>query len=135
MADPESATRAPDQAGQRSVTELRLALVCYGGVSLAIYMHGVTKELHKLVAASRRFDELGPAAANPFDRATDTEYAYFETLSDLARRNELYSVNIDVVAGTSAGGINGVCLAKAIARNGSQDALTKLWIDEADLTR
>jgi len=25
--------------------ELRLALVCYGGVSLAVYMHGVTKEL------------------------------------------------------------------------------------------
>lgn len=23
--------------------ELRLALVCYGGVSLAVYMHGVTK--------------------------------------------------------------------------------------------
>jgi len=25
--------------------ELRLALVCYGGISLAVYMHGVTKEL------------------------------------------------------------------------------------------
>ena len=24
--------------------ELRLALVCYGGVSLAVYMHGTTKE-------------------------------------------------------------------------------------------
>ncbi len=117
-----------------TVTELRLALVCYGGVSLAIYMHGVTKELHKLVAASRRFDELGPAAANPFDAATETEHAYFEALGDLARGNHLLSVNIDIVAGTSAGGINGVCLAKVLARNGSQDALKKLWIDEGDLT-
>jgi hypothetical protein len=25
--------------------ELRLALVCYGGVSLAVYMHGVSKEI------------------------------------------------------------------------------------------
>jgi hypothetical protein len=25
--------------------EVRLGLVCYGGVSLAIYLHGVTKEL------------------------------------------------------------------------------------------
>ena len=132
---PTTTVSADARPNDHTVTELRLALVCYGGVSLAIYMHGVTKELHKLVAASRRFDELGPAAANPFDSATDTEYAYFETLSDLARQNQLYSVNIDVVAGTSAGGINGVCLAKAIARNGSQDALTKLWIDEADLTR
>ena len=33
--------------------EVRLGLVCYGGVSLAIYMHGVTKELYKLVRLSR----------------------------------------------------------------------------------
>ena len=118
-----------------TVTELRLALVCFGGVSLAIYMHGVTKELHKLVVASRRFDELGPAAANPFDPVTDSEHAYFETLCDLARDNQLLSVNIDIVAGTSAGGINGVCLAKVLARNGSQDALKRLWIDEGDLTK
>jgi patatin-related protein len=119
----------------RTVTELRLALVCYGGVSLAIYMHGVVKELHKLVAASRRFDDLGPAAANPYDAQRDTEHAYFETLGDLARQKRLASVTIDIVAGTSAGGINGVCLAKVLARNGSQAALKKLWIDEGDLKK
>ncbi|KQX62718.1 patatin-like protein [Angustibacter sp. Root456] len=118
-----------------TVTELRLALICYGGVSLAIYMHGVAKELHKLVVASRAFDELGPAAANPFDERTDTEHAYFETLGDLARERVLVSANIDIVAGTSAGGINGVCLAKVLARNGSQDALKRLWINEGDLTK
>jgi patatin-related protein len=118
-----------------TVTELRLALVCYGGVSLAIYMHGVVKELQKLVVASRRFDELGPAAANPFDAANDTEHAYFETLGDLARANHHVSVTIDIVAGTSAGGINGVCLAKVLARNGSQAALKKLWIEEGDLKK
>jgi patatin-related protein len=118
-----------------TVTELRIALVCYGGVSLAVYMHGVTKELHKLVVASRRFDELGPAAANPFDADTDTEHAYFEALADLAGENHLLSVTIDVVAGTSAGGINGVCLAKVLARNGSDEALKRLWIDEGDLVR
>ena len=35
--------------------ELRFALVCYGGVSLAVYMHGVTKEILKLVRASRDY--------------------------------------------------------------------------------
>jgi patatin-related protein len=119
----------------RTVTELRLALVCYGGVSLAIYMHGVVKELQKLVVASRRFDELGPAATNPFDAAKDTEHAYFETLGDLSRANHHLSVTIDIVAGTSAGGINGVCLAKVLARNGSQAALKKLWIEEGDLKK
>ena len=29
--------------------ELRIALVCFGGVSLAVYMHGITKEILKLV--------------------------------------------------------------------------------------
>ena len=32
--------------------ELRIALVCFGGVSLAVYMHGITKEVLKLVRAS-----------------------------------------------------------------------------------
>ena len=33
--------------------ELRLALVCYGGISLAVYMHGITKEVWHVSRASR----------------------------------------------------------------------------------
>lgn len=120
-------------SAEGSATELRLALVCYGGVSLAIYMHGVTKELHKLVSASRRFDELGPSGVNPFDERADTCHAYFEALRDLAQEGHRLSVSVDIIAGTSAGGINGVCLAKVLACNGSQEALKALWIDEGDL--
>ena len=32
--------------------ELRIALVCFGGVSLAVYMHGISKEILKLIRAS-----------------------------------------------------------------------------------
>jgi hypothetical protein len=48
-------------AGMRQ-KELRLALVCYGGVSLAVYMHGITKEVWHLarvqprLSSSRRRD-------------------------------------------------------------------------------
>ena len=116
--------------------ELRLALVCYGGVSLAVYMHGVTKELHKLIVASRRFDEMGDAeAATAFPAdgpGVDTERVYYDVLRQLARQRRL-SVTIDIIAGTSAGGINGVCLGKVLVRNGSQDKLKRLWIDEGDL--
>ena len=38
--------------------ELRLALVCYGGISLAIYLHGVTKEILKLARASMAFHRI-----------------------------------------------------------------------------
>jgi patatin-related protein len=129
-------------AASSSLRQLRLALVCDGGVSLAIYMHGVCKELHKLVRASRAFDAAydrdAPAIAqapNPFDVAMDTEYAYFEELRDLASAGRPISVVIDIVAGTSAGGINAVCLAKVIATNGSQDALRELWMHDGDLRR
>jgi hypothetical protein len=37
-----AARRDPLTQAEPSLAELRLALVCYGGVSLAIYMHGIT---------------------------------------------------------------------------------------------
>ena len=40
--------------------ELRLALVCYGGISLAVYMHGITKEVWRLARASRAFHDHAP---------------------------------------------------------------------------
>ena len=126
-----------DDAMHRDV-ELRLAMVCYGGVSLAVYMHGVTKELHKLVRASRYFDAVVDlTASNPFtdENGADSEYWYFEALRELAQRGRRVSVTVDIIAGTSAGGINGVILGKALALNASQDALKQLWISEGDLKK
>ncbi len=127
-------TREP-AARPRGCIEFRLALVCYGGVSLAVYMHGVTKELHKLVRASRRFDEVRDLGErNPYGD-DETESAYFEALRELARAGRRLSVTVDVIAGTSAGGINGVVLGKVLALDGGQDGLRQLWIEEGDLRR
>ncbi len=92
--------------------ELRLAVVCYGGVSLAVYTHGVTKEIQKLVRASkifhgmdkRRRHETSYTAASDdgSERETDTEEVYFDLLKAIARKLEL-RVIVDVVAGASAG--------------------------------
>jgi patatin-related protein len=111
--------------------ELRLALVCYGGVSLAVYMHGVTKELHKLLRAARKFDEH--PVDNPFDGGT--EAVYFDALTDIAETGPRLMVSIDIISGTSAGGINGIALSKAIARNASLEPLKKVWIDEGDIRK
>ena len=43
--------RAEGNQGLRE-KELRIALVCFGGISLAVYMHGISKEILKLVRAS-----------------------------------------------------------------------------------
>ncbi len=128
---PPIATAATDLA----VRELRLALVCYGGVSLAIYMHGITKELQSLVVASRAFDRAvmaGSTGENPFPPLR-TEHAYFRQLVQLYDAGAPATAVIDVIAGTSAGGINGVCLAKALAQNRPQDGLTQLWLDRGDI--
>ena len=44
-------TSTSDAPKEGDVRELRLAVVLYGGASLAIYMHGTTKEIHRLVKA------------------------------------------------------------------------------------
>ncbi|WP_163312285.1 patatin-like phospholipase family protein, partial [Enterobacter cloacae] len=42
-------------------------------------------------------------------------------------------VLVDILAGASAGGINTVFLAQAIATGQSLDPLTDLWMDNADV--
>jgi hypothetical protein len=56
--------------------ELRLALVCYGGISLAVYMHGITKEIWRLARASRGFHD-GSTSGN------SSEAVYRKLLEDL----------------------------------------------------
>jgi patatin-related protein len=109
--------------------ELRLAVVCYGGSSLAIYMHGVTKELHRLVKGSALLDAgLAPDADAP------SEAVYGDLLRAVAEEQKVTTrVVVDIVAGTSAGGINGIYLTKAIAHNLSQDALRDLWFERGDM--
>jgi patatin-related protein len=109
--------------------ELRLALVCYGGSSLAVYMHGVTKELHRLVKGSVLL-EASSGEGSP------SELVYTRLLDHLAQRNpeQLRTrVVVDVIAGTSAGGINGVCLAKALAHNLSLEDFRDLWFERGDI--
>jgi patatin-related protein len=107
--------------------ELRLALVCYGGISLAVYMHGITKEIWRLARASQAFhaDEMPQSGSQGVYRALLQE---IEEHSSLRLR-----VLIDIIAGASAGGINGVFLAQAISTGQSLEPLTKLWLDSADV--
>jgi patatin-related protein len=123
--EPALTAKPPELPSDHDIRELRLALVCYGGVSLAIYMHGITKELEKLARASTRFVAGGE---NPY--APDkTEYAYFNALRRKAAVDGFRTrVVIDIISGTSAGGINGVCLAKALALDAPQDGLRDLWL-------
>jgi patatin-related protein len=87
--------------------ELRIALVMNGGVSLAVWMGGVTLELDRV-------------------RRSDGAYAELLSLTESEAR-------IDVIAGASAGGINGAVLALAIARECTVDDVRGLWMERGDI--
>jgi patatin-related protein len=69
--------------------EHRLGLVVYGGVSLAIYMNGICQEFYNAVRGRG-------------------VYKLIKALTDA-------DIVVDIVSGTSAGGINGVLLSYALA--------------------
>ncbi len=109
--------------------ELRIALICYGGVSLAVYMHGVTKEIWKLARASRAFHSDEP-------RSEGVQGVYRDLLSTIEQEQGLkLRVLPDILTGASAGGINAVFLAQAIHSGQSLEPLTELWLECADVDR
>ncbi|RIV91905.1 patatin-like protein [Aurantiacibacter xanthus] len=107
--------------------ELRIALVCYGGVSLAVYMHGVTKELWKLARASRAYHGH-EEPSGPVEAVWQRWFGYIESERGLRLR-----VLPDILTGASAGGINAVFLAQAIHSGQSLEPLTELWLENADV--
>ncbi|NVJ99489.1 MAG: patatin-like protein [Alphaproteobacteria bacterium] len=122
--------------------ELRLALVCYGGASLAIYMNGISSEILKLVRASKTYHSISgriERAATTFEKSrterpyfTDTESLYFELFQALGHKLDL-RVIVDVISGASAGGINGIFLARALAHDLDFDPLRTMWLNLGDI--
>jgi len=111
--------------------ELRLALVCYGGVSLAVYMHGVTKEIWHLARASRAFlshpDQSGALSG--------VAQVYRDFLAEIEQEHSLrLRVLPDILTGASAGGINAIFLAQALHSGHSLEPLTDLWLENADVS-
>ena len=162
--------------------EIRFAIVMYGGVSLAIYINGITQELLRMVRSTSKAgrDKNGDpicltGASNNLPEqerrkveldGTERVYRLLSHLlsdrrllaecSELARQNkgaaapnpltkkldELLADNdrpintrfiVDILSGTSAGGINAIYLAKALANDQSIDQLKQLWINEGDI--
>lgn len=96
------------------MVEYRAGLVLYGGVSLAVYIGGVAAEFLAAVRAGHDTDPL--------------DQPYRELLDALDGR-----LTVDVIAGSSAGGINGVFLARALATGGRLDELGDLWRLKGDM--
>lgn len=132
--------------------EVRFAVVMYGGVSLAIYINGIAQELLRIVrSTSRSLDKL-EGTEKVYRRLScllsdpDLLRRYREALDNNVRsegpdmvdeRVAENTVNtrfvVDILSGTSAGGINAIYLAKALANDQDLDELKSLWVTEGDI--
>src|SRR6185369_1406386 len=137
------------------------AIVMYGGVSLAIYINGIAQELFHLVSATAR-EKAGGDTALPVDALTPTQRVYRKLSYILSNRQfredcrtqakqaadqkKSFRVPatpaddtletrfvIDILSGTSAGGINAIFLSKALANEQNIDQLKELWVNEGDI--
>lgn len=138
-------------------SEVRFGVVMYGGVSLAIYINGVANELYEMASATPRRTLAAAAGATGGTRevygwlsvlladdsllaACRAEVEAGTTLREFfdSRRARLADAPrtrlvVDVISGTSAGGINGLFLAKALANNEPFSLLKDLWVHEGDI--
>lgn len=138
------ATRPPLLTTQ----EVRIALVLYGGVSLAIYINGVVQELLALVRATAPSSAAGDGSETPLladQELSGTERVYrtlgkmlsweMEPGDSLPKDEQPIRTRfvVDVISGSSAGGINGIFLGKAIANEQDMEELKNLWVEEGDI--
>lgn len=121
-------------------SEIRFAVVMYGGVSLAIYMNGIAQELLSLVRSTARkgwAPELEEQFRFEDQEVKGTEHVYrklAKRLTDRAEKNGVRFI-VDILSGTSAGGINAIFLSKALAMGQSMDELQDLWIQQGDIDK
>lgn len=94
--------------------EFRLGLVVYGGVSLAVYMNGVCREFYNAVR--------GRGVYKLIKALTDSD------------------IVVDIISGTSAGGINGVLLSYALTNSDEKQIYdfknySSIWRDSGDISK
>jgi patatin-related protein len=94
--------------------EIRLGLVVYGGVALAIYMNGVCREFYNTVRGRGIYKLL--------KALTDSD------------------IVVDIVSGTSAGGINGVLLSYALTNSNFSEVVdfanfADIWRESGDILK
>jgi patatin-related protein len=111
--------------------EVRLATTMTGGVSLAIWMAGVAREINLVTQASqaRRAEKPLPSVIGEEEFAAQSRESYRQLLDLLD-----ILVDVDVLSGTSAGGINAALLALSRVNGCDLGGLREIWLDLGALT-
>jgi len=116
---PDASLSKDAPAVEPAVEELRVAMALNGGVSLAVWMGGCAVELDRARRAPKGMPTKQPRA--------------YDALCECFGRRLV----IDILTGTSAGGINGALLGATIATNGrlEPEFVRRRWLDLGDLSR
>ncbi|WP_298879164.1 patatin-like protein [uncultured Bradyrhizobium sp.] len=161
MTDSAATGGAPTTQNNSYAREIRFGVVMYGGVSLAIYINGASNELYEMACATPKGRDTpgGGRTREVYRKASwllrdqnlrDRYLAYIRgqklpvnarnpALTDPFGADATFTSTertrfvIDAIAGTSAGGINGLFLAKALVNGQDFSPLKKLWIQEGDI--
>ncbi|NTU94046.1 MAG: patatin-like protein [Chlorobiaceae bacterium] len=121
------------QSQEKITQEIRFAVVMYGGVSLAIYMNGIAQELLSLVRSTSS-KSGGTASDNATTKVYQEVARYLSTPKDASKDTFEHRFVVDIISGTSAGGINGVCLAKGLVRGlDNLKELEMTWVKHGDI--
>ena len=91
--------------GVKDYQDLRVTVVMNGGVSLAVWIGGVTHEIHRLQEGDDAYAQLADFTAS--------------------------RARVDLISGTSAGGINGAFLAVARVFGADLTPLRNVWLQSA----
>uniref|UniRef100_Q01WF4 Patatin n=1 Tax=Solibacter usitatus (strain Ellin6076) TaxID=234267 RepID=Q01WF4_SOLUE len=113
--------------------EVRFALVMYGGVSLAVYINGVAQEFYSLVRATSGVERTGTAGTEAVYRKLGAILGANGADLNAAQGPIRTRFIVDILSGTSAGGLNSIYLAKALANGLDFGVMEKLWVDQADI--
>lgn len=113
--------------------EIRFAVVMYGGVSLCIYINGVAQELLRLVRSTSGADISDDPVTAIYKRLSER---ILDVDHPVPGQPVPTRFVVDLLSGTSAGGINAVFLAKALAvRAKNLDVLRDTWLRVADMAQ
>ena len=117
-----------DNQRQQVGHTLRLALAMRGGVSLAVWIGGAVAEIdvlrraHLRTRAGRRSESQRVPASPAIDHTQRDRMQIYRQLLEIAGYNG--GVEVDILAGASAGGLNAVLYGTAQSRGVTIDHLT-----------
>ncbi len=126
----EDAHQHVDEKSPPPIQELRIAASFSGGISLAIWMGGLTFELDRMLRSSDAVRARYRLEASAEERGMQPASGHYAWLLDFLR----IDADVDVITGTSAGGINGAALGLARVSGATLEPLPDIWMDKGSFS-